>query len=57
MDIENFSLPDGCSVENHSGDLIIVGPWLDAEQFREIVQDLPAEVASRVIGWKKITKR
>lgn len=42
------------SLRDYDGDLVMVGPGMDAERYQVIKAGLPADVRERVIGWKRI---
>lgn len=52
-----YPLPDGCTIQRYDGDLLLVGPGLDAARYLEIRQTLPPEILSRLIGWRRIVAK
>ncbi len=43
-------------LEDHDGDLVMIGPDLNPFRFKEIKADLPPEDRAKLIGWKKVTR-
>jgi len=46
-------LPHGCMLKNHAGDLVLTGPGLTDDLYREALANLPEATRERVIGWKR----
>jgi len=45
-------LPDGYALKNYGGDLVLTGPGLNDDIYREVLASLPEPTTERIIGWK-----
>lgn len=55
---KKLNLPAGCELWAYGpSTLVLAGAGMDREQYRAIRSDLPAEIAVKLIGWRRITKR
>lgn len=49
-----MNLPDGILIEDHQGDLILIGAGLTADRYADVLSTMPPDIRSKFIGFKTL---
>lgn len=54
IETSGLNLPTGVLLKQYGADILVMGPGLDEQSYKEIRAAMPEALGSRLIGWRTL---